>query len=182
MARTTSARQSRAVVLASASFALGLAGHQQAGGHHLSPESLAFAAAYCLLASLAYSRRHLSGPAVAAILFTNQVVVHVGLTLGASGSGPHAGHGVDGLVPGPWMIVAHLAATVLTAATIVVVEASYLVCTSLLNRIGRAGLLSPTPPRGPRSVRCGTAYRTAFWHSRHPGSVPGRGPPLLAAV
>src|SRR5512142_3448617 len=128
MARTASARQVRAAVLAAASFALGLAGHQHGGGGSVSVEALALAAAYCVLSGLAYSRRRLSGPAVAAILLTNQVVLHVGLTFGATSEGAHAGHGgpnPTGLAPSSWMIVSHLTATALTAVAIVVVEGSY---------------------------------------------------------
>lgn len=181
MDRAASARQLRAAVLAAASFALGLAGHQRGGGHAVATGTLLFAAAYCVLAGLAYSRRRLSGPAVGAILLGNQVVLHVGLTLGAgstagSTAGPHTGH-VEGLVPGPWMILSHLVATALTAATIVVVEGSYLVCTALLNRIGRAFRLFPNLVVVPLRARCGMAYCHLFWRSRHPGCVPGRGPP-----
>jgi hypothetical protein len=181
MARTASARQVRAAVLSAASFTLGLAGHQHGGGGSASTEALALAAAYCVLAGLAYSRRRLSGPAVTAILLTNQVVLHVGLTLGATSEGAHSGHGSTGLVPGVWMILSHLTATALTAVAIVVVEGSYLVCIALLNWISRAVRLVPAAPRAPRRVACGTAYRHPHWRSHHPGSVPGRGPPRSVA-
>lgn len=181
MAPAATARQVRAAVLAAASFALGLAGHQHGGGESVSVEALALAAAYCVLAGLAYSRRRLSGPAVAAILLTNQVVLHVGLTLGATSEGAHAGHGPTGLVPGVWMIVSHLAATALTAVAIVVVEGSYLLCIALLSWISRAVRLAPAPPSAPRRAGFGTAYRHPHWRSHHPGSVPGRGPPCSVA-
>lgn len=181
MVGTASARQVRAAVLATASFTLGLAGHQHGGGESGSVEPLVLAAVYCVLAGLAYSRRRLSGPAVAAILLTNQAVLHVGLTLGATWEGAHSGHGSTGLVPGFWMIVSHLAATALTAVAIVVVEGSYLLCIALLSWISRAVRLVPAPPHAPRRVGCGTAYRHPHWHSRHPGSVPGRGPPRSVA-
>lgn len=182
MARTASARQLRAAVLAAASFALGLTGHQQAGnGHAIPTETLIFAAAYCVLAGLAYSRRRLSGPAVGLVLLGNQVVLHVALTLGAGTGAAHAGH-LAGLVPSPLMILSHIVATVLTAATIVVVEGSYLVCTALLNRLGRIFRLAPVLVVASQRARCGTGYRHLLWRSRHPGCVPGRGPPRPSAT
>src|SRR5512135_3209087 len=131
MAQAVSARRIRAAVLAGASLLLGLIGHYQAGGHSLTATAMLLATGFCVLSALAYSRRRLSGPAVAGLLLGNQLVLHVGLTLGATGAAAsgssHPGHvAADhaGLVPSVGMILAHLVATVLTAVTIVVVEAS----------------------------------------------------------
>jgi hypothetical protein len=180
------ARRLRAAALAGASFTLGLLGHRQAGGHSLTTGALVFAAGFCVLSGLAYSRRRLSGPAVAAILLGNQVVVHVGLALGAGSA--HAGHASSaasagsGLLPSGGMILAHLVATTLTAAAIVLVEASYLACVALLTWFLRAVRLVPRGVLAVRRLSCPTAYRAPLWHSRPVGSVPGRGPPRLVPV
>jgi hypothetical protein len=172
-------------VLAGASFFLGLAGHQQSADHSITTAAIVLAAGFSVLSGLAYSRSRLSGPAVAAVLLGNQIVLHVGLTLGSAATSAsdasHGGHGVSGLVPSPLMILAHLVATILTAVVIVVVEASYLACVALLAWFNRLIRLAPHTPPALRRAVCIAAFRHPLWHSRPPGAVPGRGPPALVA-
>lgn len=77
-------RHLRAVTLAFASFAIGLGGHLQAGGHATSVPATAFAAGWCAVSGWSYSRRRLSGPGVAAVLLINQIVIHLALAIGSA--------------------------------------------------------------------------------------------------
>jgi hypothetical protein len=185
------ARHVRALTLASASFGLGLAGHLEAGGHSGSTRSLLFGAAFCALSGWLWSWRRLPARAVAGVLLANQAVMHVAMVLGTSpmpaaptdpmqadcGMAPDSP--AMSLIPGGWMILAHLVATVLAAATIVATEALWLGLTALarwIERVFRVVLLAPFLPlrlRGTLSIA------VPHWATRVVGACPGRGPPHL---
>jgi hypothetical protein len=190
------ARHVRALALASASFGLGLAGHVQAGGHSGSSGALAFGAAFCALTAWSYAWRRLSGPAVAALLLANQLVMHAALALSpstadrgpaAAGSchdapaaaGRAAEHATASLLPSGWMLCAHVVASVLAAVVIVAVEAVWLGVVALAAWIARVARVAFAAPPLPLPFRAVVRAATPSWTSRPVGARPGRGPPHL---
>lgn len=182
-------RHVRALTLASASFGLGLAGHLEAAGHSGTTGSLLFGAAFCALSGWSWSWRRLSAPAVAGVLLANQAVMHVAMVLGTSPTHSTSA-AMDGdcgmaessparsLVPGGWMILAHLVATALAAAIIVATEALWLGACALarwIARVIRVVLRTPLIPQRVHTVSVAVPH----WTTRVVGACPGRGPPRL---
>lgn len=192
-------RPARAVAMASASFGLGTAGHVLAGGHATSPAGLLVAGGFCALAGAGYSRRRRSGPATTALLLANQLVLHVGLAWSSSAAamgplgdpscheraplgavpGGHLHAAAMPVLPDGWMLLAHLLATLLTVAILVVVEASYLACVALVQWLLRLVLIALRQPLIRYPSSCPPAYRLPTWRSRPIVTRSGRGPPAL---
>ncbi len=163
---------------------LAVTGHVLAGGRPPAPTDLALLLAAAWAVATALGGRRWGLPSLLAVLAGAQVVLHVGLAgatpVGAAGAGrAMAGMagmaGSGGAAHGPWMLLAHLAAALLTAVLLRRGEDWLWALLELVTRGRRAPAAPPVVRAGAPLPFDGTVL--APLPSPYRSSEPRRGPP-----